>query len=225
MTQVSGSGGFLYGAPLIMPTSFAGAVIDAATEKFAMIGRIYIDGRPAAAKTLSTGSIQWRTGAVTFSSGSTTVDIGIQDVATGAGPIAQPDGTFDVKTTLTGGGGGITANAWQTSTMNSGSKNITHGDLIAVVFDMTARGATDTVTISASNQAIQNLLTMGMPTCNAFLAGAWQTTNTGGASRAPNIVIVFDDGTLGWIDGTVLCSTNASVDIFYYSLIHAYRCM
>jgi hypothetical protein len=209
MTYASVSGGLFYPNPLFSVTAVAGAVIDAATEKFAMIGRLYIDGRPGGTKTLSTGTIQYRTGAATFASGSTTVDIGIQDVATGTGPIAQPDGTFDVLTTLTGGGGGITANAWQTVTMTSGTKSMAHGDLIAVVFDMTARGGADTVTIAASNT-----LSMGstghIPTCNAYISSAWQTTNTAGASRIPNVIIVFDDGTLGWFDCAYPASTQAN---------------
>lgn len=196
-----------YGAPI----SLTAGTLDAATEKFAMIGRIYIDGRPGSAKTLSTGTIQWRTSGVTFANGGTTIEIGIQDVASGAGPIAQPDGTFDVLTTLTGGGGGITANAWQTTTMNSGTKNITHGDLIAVVWDMTARGGADSVTVNTNNPGWQSLGgAIGLPNTNAFVSSAWQTTQTLGAGRTPNVIIAFDDGTLGWIDNSFPFSASGT---------------
>lgn len=209
MTLVAIGNGLMYPSPYSFPhASSATPTLDAATEKYAMVGRIYIDGRPGSAKTLSTGTIQYRTGAVTFANGGTTVDIGIQDVASGAGPIAQPDGTFDVKTTLTGGGGGITTTAWNTATMNSGTKNITHGDLIAVVWDMTARAGADSVTIT--NGSIgwgTGVGSSGLPTTNAFVSSAWQTTNTAGAARSPNVIIVFDDGTLGWLDATIPFTT------------------
>ncbi len=197
MTQAAVQTGFLYPEAVNFSNTVAGT-IDAATEKIAMIGRLRIDGKPAGSKTLSTGSIQFRTGTVTFANGATTVDIGIQDVAAGAGPIAQPDGTFDVKTTLTGGAGLVT-NTWTTATMNIGSKSMSDGDLIAIVFDMTAQGGVDSVNIE---MGVHRYSTgHGFPTTNQFVSSAWQTTQTLGAGRRPNVVIVFDDGTLGWIDG------------------------
>lgn len=179
--------------------------LNAATDKYCMYGRIYIDGRPTIAKTLSTGTIEWRTAAVTFASGSTTIDIGIQDVTTGAGPIAQPDGGFDVKTTLTGGGGGITANAWQTTTMTSGSKSITHGDLIAVVWEIVTFGGADSIIISNNQQPLWS--TPGQPGTNTFDVGAWQTTQTLGAGRWPLLIITFDDGTKAIIDSAFPATT------------------
>lgn len=206
MTKVAVNAGLKFPDVIDAPFFLGNATLDAATEKHAHIGRLFIAGRPAGAKTLSTGTIQFRTGASTFADGATTLDIGIQDVATAAGPIAQPDGTFDVKTTLTGGAG-ITTTAWNTATMNSGSKSMTHGDMIAVVWDMTARGGADSVIVNTASHYIGSAMgTAGIPTTNSYLAGAWQTTLTAGASKYPNVIIVFDDGTLGWIDDAVAVS-------------------
>ena len=73
------------------------------------------------------------------------------------------------------------------------------GDLIAIVFDMTAQGGVDSVNIE---MGVHRYSTgHGFPTTNQFVSSAWQTTQTLGAGRRPNVVIVFDDGTLGWIDG------------------------
>ncbi len=163
--------------PFNFPRATVSATIDAATEKVAMLGRLAIDGRPVGTKTLSTGTIKYRTGAVTFASGTTKVDIGLQSVASGSGPIAQPNGTYTVKTTLTGGGGGITANGINTATMNSGIVSLSNGDLVAVVFDMTAVGGADSVIISTGQTWITNSMgSSGMPTTNAFVSSAWQTT-------------------------------------------------
>jgi hypothetical protein len=215
MTLASIARGLLYPNTIELPTQFVSTAMAAATDKHAMIGQIYIDGRPAGTKTLSTGTIQYRTGSVTFANGATTVDIGIQGVATGSGPITRPDGTFSVKTTLTGGGGGISNNAWNTATMNSGTVSLAHGDFISVVFDMTARGGADTIAIS-TGVGKGAVGTPNIPTTNVFTAGAWQTSVTAGAGRVPNVVIVFDDGTLGWIDFTMPISiaANSSLESF-----------
>lgn len=214
MTLVSTPRGTLFPDLLALPISFTSATIDAATEKVAMIGRLFIAGRPAGTKTLSTGTIQYRTQAVTFANGGTTVDIGIQGVSAVAGLIAQPDGTFTVKTTLTGGGGGITASAWNTATMNSGTTSLSHGDLIAVVWDMTARAGADSVLISTQNPWLNQGISFGVPTTNVFVSSAWQTTVTSGSARGPNVIIVFDDGTLGWIDYTVPCSVSNNTEFW-----------
>lgn len=200
MTQVALSGGFYTAALATLPTGVASAsVLDTTAEKYAMMGYLYIDGRPAGAKTLSTGTISWRTGAVTWANGSTTMDVGIQGVATGSGPICQPDGTFTVKKTLTGGAG-VTANAWNTTTLNSGSASLTHGDLIAVVWDMTNRAGADSVAITNA-QRLESNANGSFPVDNHYTGAAWETTATNGAgNRFPIVAIVFDDATLGWID-------------------------
>lgn len=194
--------GFLYPEVTYADTLGGGAntgTMDAAGEKYALIGQLFIEGRPAGAKTLSTGKIWFRTGTCVFADVATTLDIGIQDVAIGAGPIAQPDGTFDVKTTLTGGAG-LTTVAVNSPAMTSGTKSMTHGDLIAVVFDMTARGGTDSVTVLSCDRNIVRSADTQLPVTNAYIAAAWQTAATVGAGRVPNVAIEFDDGTLGWLD-------------------------
>lgn len=184
------------------------AALNAATEKLAMIGRVYINGRPGSAKTISAaggGSISFRTSTVTFANAGTTIDLGIQDVDAANGVIARPDGTFDVSRTLTGGTDTISSNTWTTFAMTggAGSKSITHGDLIAVVWDMTAFGGADSVVIGIGSGA-------QFPVTNEFAAAAWRTSSAGG----PNVVITFDDGTLGIIDGALPFTTALQVETY-----------
>lgn len=188
--------------------SATGGTLDAATEKYAMIGRIQIAGR-ATSKTFSTSGakIYYRTAAVTFANGGTTVDIGLQGLGA-SGPYAQPDGSFTIQTTLTGGGGGISANAWNTATMSSGGPaSLSHGDLIAVVWDMTGRGGADTVALTAASDGIG--AAYNFPICNAYISSAWQSTFTAGAGRVPNVVLEFDDGTLATIDASYPMTSSA----------------
>ena len=194
-------GGVIVGNPSVM-------VMDAAGEKAAFIGRLFLNS--GASKTLSAaggGSILFRTASITFANGSTTLDIGLQDVATGAGPPAQPDGTFDVKRTLTGGTDTLTANTYFTVSMTggTGSKTLSHGDLFAVVFDMTARGGADSVQVRGGAVGQSGAAFGGsMPTASQYL-GSWAIH-----ASHPNIIILFDDGTIGWIDFGMPVSAGAS---------------
>jgi hypothetical protein len=212
MTQTSIGGGGLYfpNPTLWIDSSGTPATMDAATEKAAHIGYLYIDGRPAGTKTLSNvGNIQFRTGTSTFANAGTSLDIGIQGVASGSGPIVQPDGSFSVKRTLTGGGGGITSGAWNTVTMATGTVSLAHGDLIAIVWDMTARAGVDSVIVTNTSNIWQSARSAQLPNTNAFVSSAWQTARVVGAGNQPNVIISFDDGTLGWIDGTLINAGGA----------------
>ena len=213
MTQVQCLPGLLYPNQPDPPANgvSASGVLDATGEKIAFIGKLYINGKPAGTKTLSTGTIKFRAASVTFNNAGTTLDVGIQDVSTTAGPIAQPDGTFDVKATLTGGGGGLVNNI-NTVTMNSGSKAMAHGDLFAIVFDMTAKAGVDTAVITTVAGSMLAAGNNQMPITNAFIAAAWQAvgSSANGAGRMPLALITFNDGTLGWFD-TVIPYLNSTV--------------
>jgi len=208
MAQVAITPGLIFNEQNQITGFVQAGVINATSQKLAHIGRLFIAGR-AASKTLSTGSISFFAGAVTFANGGTTLQIGIQDLDVANGPIGRPDGTFDVSTILTGGAG-LTGAAWNTATMNSGSKTMAHGDLFAVVFDMTARAGADTVTVQTISSFFVNGPVAQFPITNFFTAGAWQTTAVTGANRAPLILITFDDGTLGWIDFAPPVIANSS---------------
>jgi len=192
----------LFYPPFESPVSGAVGVVDLATEKFAMIGHLYFEGRQSGAKTFSTGSIQWRAGTAVWATSPTAMDIGIQGV-TATGPIARPNGTFTVKRTVSAPTGIVTS-SWITTVMNSGSASLTHGDLIAVVWDMTARAGSDSVQITGQNPPYVANLVGGFPITNAYLSGAWQTTgSTGNASKWPDVILVMDDGTMGTIAPTI----------------------
>lgn len=194
------SGGFSQNANPAGISAVALTALNAAGLRIAFLGRVFIYGRPSGTKTISAaggGSISWRSGAVTLNNGSTNLDFGLQGVSTSAGPAAQPDGTFSTKMSYTSGGK-PTASAWNTATMTSGSKSLTQGDMIAVVWDMTARGGTDSVVVNA-----QSAISTGtMPGALLFNV-TWAATT----SSLPNVVIAFDDGTLGTIEGSVPYTT------------------
>jgi len=181
--------------------------MDAAAEKVAFIGYCSIAGRPTSAKTISSsgGKIHFRTGAVTWASAGTTIRVGIQDVDTGTGPAATPDGTFDVHDDLVQGTETVSANTWTTATMSSGSKSITHGQLIAIVWDMTVRNGSDSVVINGVSIGAAR----AMPVCRPFTT-SWQNAT----ANLPQAVIEFDDGTFGAISGQLIGISTSATETF-----------
>lgn len=171
---------------------------NAATDKCAMIGRVYwADGATNTIDTSGSSAISFMTGTCTFANGATSVTVGIQDVSTTTGPTAEPDGVFDVNSAaLVGGGGGIVTASWNNISMSggAGSKSIAHGQLIAVVLDMTARGGADSIVVQGCQG---NALAGSLPVTNVFDAGAWGA----GTEQHANVLLTATDGTLGMLAG------------------------
>jgi hypothetical protein len=182
--------------------------MDAATEKIAAIGSVHWYGRPASTKTLSSagGKIHFRTGSVTWATAGTTLRVGIQDLqGDGSGAsVAQPDGTFDVYDDLVQGTDALSANAFVTATMSSGTKSIAHGQLLAVVFDLTVRNGADSIIMMALTAQ-----TKGFSPCHNNYVGSWAATATG---NCPIILLEADDGTLGIFAGC-LFGVSASTSL------------
>jgi hypothetical protein len=173
--------------------------MDATGEKLAMVGTVFWADRSTSAKTFGTSSkITIRTNNVTFADASTNLRVGIQDVATSGTVFAQPDGTFDVYADIGGTSGLLTSSddgVAKSFTMTTGSKSITQGDLIAIVFDMTARGGSDSVQISGFSGRNYNY---PMPPLNLENTGSWAQVAT---YCVPNVLLEADDGTLGVFRG------------------------
>lgn len=199
--QSLGGNGFVY-PTFMQPRELVGWAIatgilasagtmDAQDEKVAFIGYTRLANN-ATNKTFSnSSSILWNAGTTTFANAGTTLRVGLQDISTSAGPPVEPDGTFDVYDDLVGGTDTITSGSWITSTMSSGTKTISHGDLIAIVLHMTARGGSDSVIARSivGTYGTHNNLTHAFTT-------AWSV-----GSSQPLAILSTDDGTLGCIDG------------------------
>lgn len=183
--------------------------LDAANEGLQFLGHLFIDGR-ATGKTFSSagGKIHFMAGATTFANAGTTLRVGIQDISATAGTPARGDGTFDTYKDLVGGTDTITANSYNTATMANGTKTLSHGDLVAISFKLTSRGGVDSVVLQGMGCGQLS----NWPQVTAESSAAAFT----GAQNAPNAIIEFDDGTLGWIFGTFPVSssvTNLTYDV------------
>jgi hypothetical protein len=191
MTLVATSNGLYYPYPMppILGTLGTGSTMAAASRRVGLSGHVYIEGR-AASKTLSSsgGKIRWRAGSVTWANATTKLDVGVQGFSSSTTP-ASPDGSYTVKTTHTGGDGAITSNAVIVSTMTTGSATISHGDLIYIVLDMTARGGADSVVVP---NFAGNAEFYARPGYQFFGGASWAAS-----ANCPLAIIEFDDGTLG----------------------------
>lgn len=184
-----------------------GATMDAANEALIIIGRVATtDGGSHTIDTTGSSAIGWRTGLVTFANAATTVKVGLAAVDTANGPPARAVNvanviTFDVSRSMVGGGGGITANAWQTHVPTAGTKTIANGDLVAFCVQMTARGGTDSVAGNLPASAFAH----HRPTVTAYTGAAYQAQTV-----VPNIIITFSDGALGYFHGSDVGSSFGS---------------
>jgi hypothetical protein len=193
-----------YGSTLSLPSATNIGTMDAVNEATLFIGHVLTsDGGSHTIDTSGSSSLGWRTSTVTFASGSTTVKVGLATVLTTAGPPARAVNvsdviTFDVSKSLTGGAGGITANAWQTHVPDTGSKIIANGDLIAFCVQMTARGGTDSVIIQTNNAAAS----WQRPVVTTFASSVY-----GVQTAVPNAIITFSDGAIGYFQASDVFST------------------
>ena len=177
--------------------------IDATNEAAIFIGHaVTSDGASHTIDTTGSSSLGWRAGAVTFANGGTTVVVGLAAVDTAAGPPGRAANatnviTFDVAASFTGGGGGITSNAWHTSAPTTGTKTIANGDLIAFAVQMTARGGADSVQVSYQS----NDLAIHRPLVTLYTGGSYAAS-----AGLPNALITFSDGATGWFHASDVAS-------------------
>ncbi len=181
--------------------------IDAAKEAAIMVGHFrWEDGGSHTIDTTGSSSIQWRTGAVTFASGSTTFKVGIGAVDTTTGPPVRAVNvsdviTFDVAAVFTGGGGGVTGTAWQTSVPTTGTKTIANGDLVAISMQMTALGGADSILVGVAAQ----FATISRSEVTSFTGAVYAN-----ASQLPNVVVVASDGTRGYLYGSYVANVGTT---------------
>lgn len=176
--------------------------MDAAGESVAYIGRMNLSTGPGTSKVISSsgGKIYFLATSVTFVNAGSTVRVGIQDVDATTG---LEDGTHDVYDDLVGGTDTIGNGTITTATMSTGTKTITHGDVVAIVIEMTARGGADVIRPNRYEPSG----VAGFPYCtNDIGSGPVKVTGY------PMLCVEFDDGTVGTLGPGTLVSTIAATN-------------
>lgn len=185
--------------------------LDGSGESVTAIGQIHFSDK-GASKSLAGATMWFRTHGATFSDGGTNFRIGIQDLAANG----LEDGVFDVYKDFTGGGGVLTGNGWQGHVLDQGSKTVSHGDLLAISFELTTRAGSDFVLVSYASNSVP-ASSKGFP-YGTIDSGAGPVKST---SVLPSALLVLADGTIGRIDnawswtdpdqGTVNTTTQGGV--------------
>ena len=171
----------------------ANNTLDATGEYVAQVGRVMLSTGPGTSKTISGsggGSLHYRCQTLTLANAGTDISFGIQDVDATTG---LPDGTFDVEAVINTGNP-ITTTIGVQAVMTTGSKTIAHGDVIAIVMEMTTRGGTDSMIIVGNSSSTQGF-TSNYPYRVTNVSGSPVKNGNGPALFS----IIFDDGTVGWI--------------------------
>jgi hypothetical protein len=181
------------------------ATIDAAGESYFAIGHIRLSSGPGTSKTLDNGGgkVHLSTSSVTFANAGTTMRIGVQDVS--AAGVNDDTWTSEPQGDFVGGTDVINANDVNDFAIESGSRSIADGDLIAVGFEFISRGGTDQIIVPRLN------LPYAMYTPHSALdsgAGPALVGLTG------HIALEFTDGTIGWFSPMALPFIQESSSTF-----------
>lgn len=199
---------YLGPSPLLNPINGMNAVgMNGTAQAVHFIGRMMTsDGGSHTINTTGSSAIGWQSDAVTFANAGSTLTVGIATPDTSNGQPGRASNStgivnFDVAAVFTGGGGGITGTAFQTSVPTTESKTIANGDLVAFVVQMTVRAGSDSVGIA---YPASNFSTTMRPCVTAQIS----TTLYGGhADQIPGVFITFADGAFGWIEGGDVASS------------------
>jgi len=176
------------------------AVIDATGEKIAYIGRVW--NKDGSSKNIN--KVGFLFGSVTKAGGSG-LTVSLQDVSLTSGPVFQPDETQDQTVAIANGDAGFTSNAWYQTGALSATRTVSPGDLLAVVieYDGSGRLGADAVNVRCLAQADSS--GFNMPGVVLKSGGSWSDT-----TDIPNVILEFDDGTFGTLDGGFPLSATSS---------------
>lgn len=174
--------------------TFTSALMDAATEKVAFIGTVFT--KDHAAKNIS--KVGFRPGTVTINA-SSTIKTSIQSVSTSAGPPAQPTGTILGATSngfVTEAAATFSSNTWHQTGALGEVVAVNPGDLIAVVIEYDTFTAADAFNVTNVTAPQNSHLSQ-----TVLFTASWAVQTV-----LANVVLEFDDGTFGTLDGAFPCS-------------------
>jgi hypothetical protein len=174
--------------------AFSSALMDAGTEKVAFVGTVFT--KDHAAKNIT--KIGFRPGTVSLNALSF-IKTSIQSVSTASGPPATPTGTILGATAngfVTEAAATFSSNTWHQTAALGEVVAVNPGDIIAVVIEYGTFTAADAF----------NVTNVTAPQSSHLAQTALFTASWGVQSVLANVVLEFDDGTFGTLDGAFPCS-------------------
>jgi hypothetical protein len=205
MTLQTIAGGGLWGNPLpdtvLAALAFTSILMDANGEKVAFCGHVFSKDRSS--KNIT--KVGLLPGTVTLNSASV-IRVSIQSLSQTAS-FTEPSGTILGAT----GNGYVdesattwTTNTWHQTAALGETVTVTDGQEIAVVVEYQPFTTGDILNIRGlTQQQAWN-----------FPASKLYTTSWGGQAVTPNVILEFDDGTFGTIEGAFPCSAVAAISAY-----------
>ncbi len=207
LQQITGQGLHWPPLALVLATSgfSASGVLNATGNKVAFNGRVWFSARTG---TKNISRVQFRFGTVTKAGGSA-LTVSMQDVSLTAGPPIQPDGTQDQTVAIANADAGMVSNGWYRTAAFSGTRTVSNGDLLSVVFEFDGSGrlGADSIII-ATGPGASTAISFGLQSITSlFSSGSWAVLG----NQIPVLVLEFDDGSYGMLDGSIVNSNFNSV--------------
>lgn len=201
------------GTPVQM--SISGSTLNGDEHELQIIGKVQLSTGTGTSKTFdNTSTLEWLSGTITFvddGANDPTFRVGVKqassiDKATGV-PVRATVGAaaFDVYGDYVGGTDTISANAWQSKAMSSGSLSIAHGDDLAICFHLDKPGAAAQSVTPRWHNPQGSTDPMMAPAITLYNGSTYSLVAHGG----PIAVLEFSDGTVGWIDGSFILTGSA----------------
>lgn len=189
---------------------FDSVLLDADEEEGQFIGSIHIDGGGSKTFGTSGSKIDWLPGASITFAATSTCTVGVKKAASIDTTNGQPPratigaAAFDVYKGLVGGTDTITSATWRSDSMASGTPfTVADGDLIAVCFHLDVTSGSPSIKVRSGT--LSNAL--HSTSCTLVTSGPTYTIE----AAAPNLILTFDDGTLGWLEPTYCFSVVDAV--------------
>lgn len=201
MTQTRFPKLWVFPPPLVaLPLAFnTGAVIAATGAKVHIVGRM--TNKDGTSKNITKVGV--RLGTVTKAGGSALI-LSLQDVDVANGPPFRGDATQDQTVAIANANAAFVTGSWLQSAALSATRAVAFGGLVSIVieYDGAGRLGADTVTISAMTAAaaVNNWANCGVVLENPAGTFTVQTS-------IPDVILEFDDGTFGTLDGGFPAST------------------
>lgn len=178
--------------------SYTSLLMDASAEKVAFCGHVFNKDRSS--KNIT--KVGFLPGTVTLNAAST-IKVSIQSISQTAAAL-EPSGTILGATSngfVTEAAATYTTNTWHQTAALGETVTVTDGQEIAVVIEYGTFTAAD----------VFNVRGLALQQAHNFPGTKLYTTSWGGQAVAPNVILEFDDGTFGTIEGSFPCSAIGTV--------------
>jgi hypothetical protein len=183
--------------------AYTSSGIDATGEKIAFIGRHWNSQRA----TKSIRRVGFLFGTVTKAGGSG-LTVSLQNVDLTTGAPARPDGTQDQTVAIANADASFASDTWYRTDALSADRSVAFGELISVVIEFDGSGR-----LSSDAVNIKNLPVGGTPLQENLGMVSHFTASWAIVAVAPNIILEYDDGTFGTLEGGMPCSAITTTNL------------